>query len=139
MSDAGSPPAAPPAEVKPKADGQSIHLDDVDAGTKLIMVDNTLNIKIVSTDGSEVFFKIKKTTKLNKLKVSTAIWRPGGICRGSNKVAMVHERWENCDPERAMLTCRPPMPTELVLRLELSGESIPCGVVQDDANRKIAI
>jgi hypothetical protein len=37
--------------------------------------DNTLNIKIVSTDGSEVFFKIKKTTKLNKLKVSLAIWR----------------------------------------------------------------
>jgi len=34
------------------------------------MIDNTLNIKIVSTDGSEVFFKIKKTTKLNKLKVS---------------------------------------------------------------------
>lgn len=39
------------------------------------MIDNTLNIKICSTDGSEVFFKIKKTTKLNKLKVSLAIWR----------------------------------------------------------------
>jgi hypothetical protein len=38
--------------------------------------DNTLNIKIVSTDGSEVFFKIKKTTKLNKLKASLAIWPP---------------------------------------------------------------
>lgn len=36
-------------------------------------VDNTLNIKIVSTDGSEVFFKIKKTTKLNKLKVSFSL------------------------------------------------------------------
>lgn len=34
------------------------------------MLDNTLNIKITSTDGSEVFFKIKKTTRLNKLKVS---------------------------------------------------------------------
>jgi len=42
----------------------------------LTTIDNTLNIKIVSTDGSEVFFKIKKTTKLNKLKVSLAIWRP---------------------------------------------------------------
>jgi hypothetical protein len=42
----------------------------------LTRTDNTLNIKIVSTDGSEVFFKIKKTTKLNKLKVSFAIWRP---------------------------------------------------------------
>lgn len=42
----------------------------------LMTTDNTLNIKIVSTDGSEVFFKIKKTTKLNKLKVSLAIWRP---------------------------------------------------------------
>lgn len=31
--------------------------------------DNALNIKIRATDGSEVFFKIKKTTKLNKLKV----------------------------------------------------------------------
>ena len=39
----------------------------------LMTTDNTLNIKIVSTDGSEVFFKIKKTTKLNKLKVSLAI------------------------------------------------------------------
>ncbi|WOO85752.1 Small ubiquitin-related modifier 1 [Vanrija pseudolonga] len=48
MSDAGSPSNA--AETKPKAD------------------DNTLNIKIRATDGSEVFFKIKKTTKLNKLK-----------------------------------------------------------------------
>jgi hypothetical protein len=28
MSDAGSPPAAPAAEVKPKADGKSIYLDD---------------------------------------------------------------------------------------------------------------
>lgn len=35
-----------------------------------LISDNTLNIKIVSTDGNEVFFKIKKTTKLNKLKVS---------------------------------------------------------------------
>ena len=35
-------------------------------------LDNTLNIKIVATDGSEVFFKIKKTTRLNKLKVSHA-------------------------------------------------------------------
>lgn len=34
--------------------------------------DNTLNIKIRATDGSEVFFKIKKTTKLNKLKASVA-------------------------------------------------------------------
>lgn len=33
--------------------------------------DNTLNIKIRATDGSEVFFKIKKTTKLNKLKVGS--------------------------------------------------------------------
>lgn len=31
---------------------------------------DALNIKIVSTNGDEVFFKIKKTTKLNKLKVS---------------------------------------------------------------------
>lgn len=37
--------------------------------------DNTLNIKIRATDSSEVFFKIKKTTKLNKLKV--------GVGRGS--------------------------------------------------------
>jgi len=36
----------------------------------LLVTDNTLNIKIVSTDGGEVFFKIKRTTKLNKLKVS---------------------------------------------------------------------
>ena len=38
--------------------------------------DNTLNIKIVATDGSEVFFKIKRTTKLNKLKVRSdeLIW-----------------------------------------------------------------
>ncbi|GFZ43427.1 hypothetical protein JCM24511_01147 [Saitozyma sp. JCM 24511] len=53
MSDnEGSP--KPPQDVKPKAD------------------DNTLNIKIVSTDGNEVFFKIKKTTRLNKLKVNTS-------------------------------------------------------------------
>ncbi|KAK8865603.1 hypothetical protein IAR55_000747 [Kwoniella newhampshirensis] len=53
MSDAGSP--AQPAEAKPKPEG-----------------DNTLNIKIVSTNGDEVFFKIKKTTKLNKLKTAYA-------------------------------------------------------------------
>ncbi|RSH90398.1 hypothetical protein EHS25_001003 [Saitozyma podzolica] len=46
--------AQPPQDVKPKAD------------------DNTLNIKIVSTDGNEVFFKIKKTTRLNKLKAAYA-------------------------------------------------------------------
>ena len=51
-------------------------LDDTEEGMVLTTIDNTLNIKIVSTDGSEVFFKIKKTTKLNKLKVSFAIWRP---------------------------------------------------------------
>lgn len=33
------------------------------------VLENALNIKIRATDGSEVFFKIKKTTKLNKLKV----------------------------------------------------------------------
>lgn len=38
--------------------------------------DNTLNIKIRATDGSEVFFKIKKTTKLNKLKVRSLTPRP---------------------------------------------------------------
>ncbi|WVQ96980.1 hypothetical protein IAU59_004089 [Kwoniella sp. CBS 9459] len=54
MSDNGSP-AAPPPEAKPKPEG-----------------DNTLNIKIVSTNGDEVFFKIKKTTKLNKLKSAYA-------------------------------------------------------------------
>lgn len=43
--------ASPNSESKPKPD------------------DNTLNIKIRATDSSEVFFKIKKTTKLNKLKV----------------------------------------------------------------------
>ncbi|WVF70979.1 hypothetical protein IAT40_005775 [Kwoniella sp. CBS 6097] len=53
MSDNGSP-AAPPPEAKPKPE------------------DNTLNIKIVSTNGDEVFFKIKKTTKLNKLKSAYA-------------------------------------------------------------------
>ncbi|EJT48269.1 hypothetical protein A1Q2_06429 [Trichosporon asahii var. asahii CBS 8904] len=53
MSEHGSPPA----DVKPKADGG----------------ENALNIKIRATDGSEVFFKIKKTTKLNKLKVHTTI------------------------------------------------------------------
>lgn len=31
---------------------------------------NALSIKIVGAEGNEVFFKIKKTTKLNKLKVS---------------------------------------------------------------------
>ncbi|KAK1927919.1 ubiquitin-related domain-containing protein [Papiliotrema laurentii] len=51
MSDAGTPTQV---EQKPKTD------------------DNTLNIKIVSTDGNEVFFKIKKTTKLNKLKSAYA-------------------------------------------------------------------
>lgn len=30
---------------------------------------NTLNIKITNTNNEEVFFKIKRTTKLNKLKV----------------------------------------------------------------------
>lgn len=39
-----------------------------------MLSENTLNIKIRATDGSEVFFKIKKTTKLNKLKVSTAVY-----------------------------------------------------------------
>jgi hypothetical protein len=48
-------------------------LDDMQVGMALTATDNTLNIKIVSTDGSEVFFKIKKTTKLNKLKVSPAV------------------------------------------------------------------
>jgi len=52
MSDNGSAP--PPPEAKPKPE------------------DNTLNIKIVSTDGNEVFFKIKKTTRLNKLKTAYA-------------------------------------------------------------------
>ncbi|WWC88198.1 uncharacterized protein L201_003103 [Kwoniella dendrophila CBS 6074] len=56
MSDNGSP-AAPPAEAKPKPEGGD---------------GNTLNIKIVSTNGDEVFFKIKKTTKLNKLKSAYA-------------------------------------------------------------------
>ncbi|TXT06829.1 uncharacterized protein COLE_06160 [Cutaneotrichosporon oleaginosum] len=46
--------ASPNAESKPKPD------------------DNTLNIKIRATDSSEVFFKIKKTTKLNKLKTAYA-------------------------------------------------------------------
>ncbi|WVR05568.1 hypothetical protein IAU60_002587 [Kwoniella sp. DSM 27419] len=55
MSDNGSP-AVPPAEAKPKPEGDN----------------NTLNIKIVSTNGDEVFFKIKKTTKLNKLKTAYA-------------------------------------------------------------------
>ncbi|KAK6907685.1 hypothetical protein V866_003489 [Kwoniella sp. B9012] len=55
MSDNGSP-AAPPAEAKPKPEADP----------------NTLNIKIVSTNGDEVFFKIKKTTKLNKLKSAYA-------------------------------------------------------------------
>ncbi|BEI82392.1 hypothetical protein CcaverHIS002_0302600 [Cutaneotrichosporon cavernicola] len=45
---------SPNAEAKPKPD------------------DNTLNIKIRATDSSEVFFKIKKTTKLNKLKTAYA-------------------------------------------------------------------
>ncbi|KAK4683746.1 small ubiquitin-related modifier, partial [Tremellales sp. Uapishka_1] len=57
MSDAGSPPPPPPADAKPKPEGGD---------------PNTLNIKIVSTDGNEVFFKIKKTTKLNKLKTAYA-------------------------------------------------------------------
>jgi small ubiquitin-related modifier len=80
MSDAGTPP---PADVKPKADGKSsracpsspflaspafVH----SRSSRVLIPDNTLNIKIVSTDGNEVFFKIKKTTKLNKLKVSRA-------------------------------------------------------------------
>ncbi|WWD18221.1 hypothetical protein CI109_102671 [Kwoniella shandongensis] len=56
MSDAGSP-AQPPAEAKPKPEGDA---------------NNTLNIKIVSTNGDEVFFKIKKTTRLNKLKTAYA-------------------------------------------------------------------
>lgn len=38
-------------------------------GVAADMPENALNIKIRATDGSEVFFKIKKTTKLNKLKV----------------------------------------------------------------------
>lgn len=45
--------ASPSADSKPKPD------------------DNTLNIKIRATDASEVFFKIKRTTRLNKLKVSS--------------------------------------------------------------------
>jgi hypothetical protein len=76
MSDAGSPKNdQPPAETKPKADGTRFPPES-ERQTSLVSsynwqaVDNTLNIKIVSTDGSEVFFKIKKTTKLNKLKVS---------------------------------------------------------------------
>ncbi|KAL7423615.1 SUMO protein smt3 [Cryptotrichosporon argae] len=56
MSDAGSPKQAG-AEVKPKPEGGDA---------------NALNIRIRSTDGSEVFFKIKKTTKLNKLKAAYA-------------------------------------------------------------------
>ncbi|KAI9634428.1 ubiquitin-related domain-containing protein [Dioszegia hungarica] len=52
MSEQGSPA---PEERKPKAEDS-----------------NALNIKIVSTDGNEVFFKIKKTTKLNKLKAAYA-------------------------------------------------------------------
>ncbi|ORX35451.1 small ubiquitin-related modifier [Kockovaella imperatae] len=53
MSDNGS---APPADTKPKAEGG----------------DNTLNIKITSSNHDEVFFKIKKTTKLTKLKSAYA-------------------------------------------------------------------
>ncbi|WVQ85725.1 hypothetical protein IAT38_007891 [Cryptococcus sp. DSM 104549] len=48
MSDNGSVPP----EQKPKPEA----------------ADAALNIKIVNTNGDEVFFKIKKTTKLNKLK-----------------------------------------------------------------------
>ncbi|ODN83996.1 hypothetical protein L202_00031 [Cryptococcus amylolentus CBS 6039] len=55
MSDRGSnPPEEKPKPEEPVADP------------------NTLNIKIVSTNGEEVFFKIKKTTKLNKLKTAYA-------------------------------------------------------------------
>ncbi|ODO07628.1 hypothetical protein L198_01209 [Cryptococcus wingfieldii CBS 7118] len=55
MSDRGSnPPEEKPKPEEPAADP------------------NTLNIKIVSTNGEEVFFKIKKTTKLNKLKTAYA-------------------------------------------------------------------
>ncbi|KAH8090908.1 ubiquitin-related domain-containing protein [Filobasidium floriforme] len=44
-----APPTAPPAgEVKPEQ--------------------QSMNIKVTSTDGNEVFFKIKRTTRLNKLK-----------------------------------------------------------------------
>lgn len=64
MSEHGSPTA----DVKPKADGagKSITHDLAAADVP----ENALNIKIRATDGSEVFFKIKKTTKLNKLKVT---------------------------------------------------------------------
>lgn len=34
---------------------------------------NALSIKIVAPDGGEVFFKIKKTTRLNKLKVGDEV------------------------------------------------------------------
>lgn len=91
MSDAGSP-TQPPAESKPKpqADGVSISLRRGPisyTGDKTVLrgqtplmtrLDNTLNIKIVSTDGNEVFFKIKKTTRLNKLKVSSCCWIVSG-------------------------------------------------------------
>ncbi|GHJ85848.1 hypothetical protein NliqN6_2250 [Naganishia liquefaciens] len=46
----GSPAAQP--EVKPE--------------------NTSMNIKVTSTDGNEVFFKIKRTTKLNKLKTAYA-------------------------------------------------------------------
>ncbi|RSH88164.1 uncharacterized protein EHS24_000692 [Apiotrichum porosum] len=74
MSDAGSPSAND--EVKPKAD------------------ENTLNIKIRATDGSEVFFKIKKTTKLNKLKNAYA----GRVGQDPSAIRYVKpEHWDGRD------------------------------------------
>lgn len=59
------------------------------AQTRLsLTLDNTLNIKIVSTDGNEVFFKIKKTTKLTKLKVSLDSCR----VRSANHTTAPHVR-----------------------------------------------
>ncbi|OWT40838.1 hypothetical protein J008_01518 [Cryptococcus neoformans] len=51
--------ASNPPEEKPKA-------EDAAADP------NTLNIKITNTNNEEVFFKIKRTTKLNKLKSAYA-------------------------------------------------------------------
>lgn len=48
--------ASNPPEEKPKAEEAAAD-------------PNTLNIKITNTNNEEVFFKIKRTTKLNKLKV----------------------------------------------------------------------
>jgi hypothetical protein len=60
-----------------------------------------LSIKIVGAEGNEVFFKIKKTTKLNKLKVC----RPAGL----------RPEWTS------WLTERTHMPTVWATMLQLSG------------------